>query len=424
MSDNYYNIQDTRQFVDRPAAEDIPVDTAFREKVCRSFDRLLHWCEQEEYKGYDPYDGLNSRVFRAVPLLRDNRLARLFWIQFFKRSPVNLRHLAGVKKDYNPKALGLFLSGYCHLYRKENKNSHLEKIRHFSGKLMELKSAGWSGSCWGYNFDWQARAFFQPRYTPTVVATTFIGSALLDAYELTGETVYLENARSACNFILKDLNRTYDSGGCFAFSYSPLDKSVVYNASLLGSRLLARVYSHTREYELIDPARESVRFCCHNQNGDGSWNYGKQHFHKWIDNFHTGYNLECLADYARYSGDLSYQAHFDRGFEFYINNFFTEEGIPKYYHNSTYPIDIHSAAQLVITLFKTGRAGENIELLNRVLGWTIGNMQSDKGYFFFQLNGFLSSRIPYMRWAQAWMFYAMSTYIDHTSEMEEGKGYK
>jgi hypothetical protein len=411
MSDNNYNFQDTRQSGNRPAAEDIAVSSAFREKVRASFGRLTLWCEQEEYKGYDPYDGLNSQLFRSIPLLRDNRLARLFWIQFFKRSPVNLRPLAGVRKDYNPKALGLFLSGYCHLFRKENENSDLEKIRFFAGKLLELKSPGWSGSCWGYNFDWQARAFFQPRNTPTVVATTFIGSSLLDAYDLTGDTGYLVNARSACDFILKDLNRTYDAGGNFAFSYSPLDRSVVYNASLLGSRLLSRVYSHTQENELIDVARKSVRFCCDNQNDDGSWSYGKQHFHKWIDNFHTGYNLECLADYARYSGDQSYEGNMEKGFEFYLGNFFTQEGIPKYYHNSTNPVDIHSAAQLVITLFKTGRAVENIRLANRVLEWTIDNMQSEKGYFFFQLNGFFSSRIPYMRWAQAWMFYAMSMYI-------------
>jgi hypothetical protein len=421
MSDNSHNFQDTRQSVDRIAAEDIPVSDAFREKVRRSFDSLTHWCEQEEYRGYDPYDGLNSSFFRAIPFLKDNRIARLSWIQFFKRSPVNLRPLAGVRKDYNPKALGLFLSGYCNLYRKEKMNSQLEKIIFFAGKLTELTSQGWSGSCWGYNFDWQARAFFQPRYTPTVVATTFIASSLLDAYELTGDSGYLENARSACNFILNDLNRTFDDDGSFAFSYSPLDKSVVYNASLLGSRLLARVYSLTREDELIDAARESVRFCCNNQNNDGSWSYGKQHFHKWIDNFHTGYNLECLSDYARYSNDLSFGEYFERGFKFYISNFFTPEGIPKYYHNATYPVDIHSTAQMVITIFKTGRSGRNISLVNRVLEWTIDNMQSGKGYFYFQLNGFFSSRIPYMRWAQAWMFYAMSTYIAGTGKAEESR---
>lgn len=75
---------------------------------------------------------------------------------------------------------------------------------------------------------------------------------------LTGDERLLTNARSTCNFILKDLNRTYDEIGNFAFSYSPLDKSVVFNASLLGSLLLARVYSFTEEKELIEEAKKSV----------------------------------------------------------------------------------------------------------------------------------------------------------------------
>ena len=306
-------------------------------KVTDSFGKLHAWCELQDYKGWDPYDGLNSRLFNAVPLLSKKRIARLLWIQFFKKSPLNLRPLTGVEKGYNPKALGLFLSGFCNLHRKAPKEHSLEKIRFFSEKLLEMKSPDWSGSCWGYNFDWQARAFFQPKYTPTVVATTFVGCALLDAYDITGDERLLANARSACDFILKDLNRTYDDKGNFSFSYSPLDKSVVYNASLLGSRLLARVYSYTKEEELLTNARKSVQFCCENQREDGSWSYGKLYFHQWIDNFHTGYNLECLHDYARYSGDHSFDLNFETGLKYYVKTFFTAEGIPKYYNNFNVP---------------------------------------------------------------------------------------
>ena len=382
-----------------------------REKIQDSLRRLTSYCQKEGFKGYDPYDGLNSSIFQAIPLISTNRIARLAWIQVFKRSPLNLRIAAGVKKDYNPKALGLFLSGFCNLYNKASEQEYLNKIIFFSNKLQELASKKWTGACWGYNFDWQARAFFQPKNTPTVVATTFISNALLDAYEITGDERLLTNARSACNFILKDLNRTYDEKGNFAFSYSPLDKSVVFNASLLGSRLLARVYSFTQEKELIEEAKKSVTFCCDQQRTDGSWQYGTLPFHQWVDNFHTGYNLECIADYMKYSKDYSYKNQLAKGFDYYIHTFFTEDGIPKYYNNSVYPIDIHSSAQLVITLVKLNKFHEQKELLNKVLNWTIENMQSDKGYFYYQINKYFSSKIPYMRWAQAWMFYALSTYI-------------
>ncbi|MEP7254694.1 MAG: hypothetical protein ABI666_02905 [Ferruginibacter sp.] len=379
-------------------------------------NRLRKYCEAENFKGYDPYDGLNSRLFQAIPVLSKNRIGRLAWIQFFKRSPLNLRSLTGVKKEYNPKAMGLFLSSYCRLYKAEAKKEYLDKIDFFIEEINSSVSKGYSGACWGYNFDWQARAFFQPKGTPTVVASVFIANALLDTYEILKHDSLLKTARSTCDFILKDLNRTYDDKNNFSFSYSPLDKSVVFNASLLGSRLLSRVYSFTNEKELAEAAKKSVAYCCDHQRADGSWGYGTLPFHQWVDNFHTGYNLECISDYMKFSGDHVYLNNVNQGFGYYINTFFTKEGIPKYYNNSIYPIDVHAPAQMVITLAKLGKFYEHKEIMDKVLNWTIKNMQSEKGFFYYQVNKYFSSKIPYMRWAQAWMFYALSTYLKPQSD--------
>lgn len=381
------------------------------ENVQKSFQRLEEYCKKENFKGWDPFDGLNSKIFQSLPLFSKNRFAKLLWIQSFKRFPINLRKIARVEKDYNSKALGLFLAGYCNLFSIDPKEEYLDKIELFSSKLLELQNTNWSGSCWGYNFDWQARAFFQPKNTPTVVASVFVASALLDAYEITKNEKLLKTGRSTCDFILKDLNRTYDNEGNFSFSYSPLDKSVVFNASLLGSRLLARIYSFTKEDILIEEAKKSVSFCCNYQKEDGSWSYGTLPFHHWIDNFHTAYNLECISDYIRFSKDTSYQQQLEKGFDYYIKTFFTKDGVPKYYNNSVYPIDIHSPAELIIAVIKMGKFREQKKLVDKVLEWTIKNMQSGEGYFFYQINKFFSSKIPYMRWAQAWMFYALSSYI-------------
>jgi hypothetical protein len=113
----------------------------------------------------------------------------------------------------------------------------------------------------------------------------------------------------------------------------------------------------------------------------------------------------------KYSEDSSYKEHLNKGFEYYIQTFFTEKGIPKYYSDSVYPIDIHAPAQFVITLVKLKKIQEQKLLLDNVLNWTIKNMQSDKGYFYYQVNKYFSSKIPYMRWAQAWMFYALTSYL-------------
>jgi len=382
-----------------------------QDKIVTSFCKLKSYCEAENFKGWDPFDGLNSRLFRRFPYINKNNYARLAWIQLFKKCPINLRKLVLIEKGYNPKGLGLFLSGYCNLYRINRDEEYLEKIRYFIEKIMSLEVKGWSGSCWGYNFDWQARAFFHPKNTPTVVASVFVGYALLDAYEILKEDRLLNTSRSICEFILKDLNRTYDKNGNYVFSYSPLDKSSIFNASLLGSKLLSRVYSYTKENNLISEARKSVEFCCSHQKEDGSWTYGILPFHQWIDNFHSGYNLECISEYQKYSGDATCQENLEKGLNYYLKTFFTSKGEPKYYHNSLYPIDIHAPAQLITTLVRLNGFEKNIDLINNVAGWAVENMQDNKGFFYYQLRKRFSCRIPYIRWAQGWMFYALSLYL-------------
>ena len=370
-----------------------------------SFLKLKSYCEEEHFLGWDPYDGLNSTFFQGLPIINNNKFFRLSWIQFFKRNPINFRKLVGIKKSYNPKGLGLFLIGYCNLYSFDPKDEYLVKIRSLSNKIISLQSKGYSGACWGYNFDWQARAFFQPKGTPTVVATSFIANALFKAYEITKDKKYYNVAVSSSKFVLEDLQRTYDHDGDFSFSYSPLDNTQVYNASLLGARLLAQTFSYTKEDRLYTEAKKAISYVCKAQAKNGSWSYGTLHFHQWIDNFHTGYNLECIYEYQKYTGDKDYIEQLIKGEKYYLENFFTEKGESKYYNKSLYPIDIHSPAQLIVTLSKVNKFEENIGLIEKVLKWTITNMQSSKGFFYYQLKKGMNSKIPYMRWAQAWMFY-------------------
>ena len=388
-----------------------------------SLKKLKKYCEDEGFKGWDPYDGLNSKVFQALPWLKRSALCRLVMIQGFKRSPWNLRRIAMVPKQYNAKGIGLFLQGYCNLYnavgqRPElaqelgSKEELLARINELAELLISLQSKGYSGACWGYNFDWQARRLFLfPRYTPTVVATNFCATALFDAYEIIKNERYKSIALSAAEFVLKDLHRADYNGG-FLFSYSPLQgNDTVFNASLLGSKLLSYCYRYTKDERLKEAARGSVEACCNGQAMDGSWVYGMLPVQGWIDSFHTGYNLDGLIAYQENTGDMAFAENIERGFDFYIKNFFNEDGSPKYYHNQQYPIDIHCPGQLFVTLHRLGKFDEYRELAAKVLEWTIRNMQDRRGYFYYQLKKGISSKISYMRWSNAFMFNALSYYI-------------
>lgn len=392
--------------------------------MIEAFGRLRDYCEREDYKGWDPYDGLKSKVFRAIPGLKHSAICRLVMIQTFKRMPFNLRCLALIPKEHNAKGIGLFLSGYCNLWHAVKRRPELasklgspevltERINYLAKLLISLRSQGdYHGACWGYNFDWQARRLFLfPAWTPTVVATNFCATALIEAYEITGEREYLDTALSAADFVMKDLHRAPYEGG-FLFSYSPLPgNDTVFNASLLGSRLLAFCYHYTGRQEYLEAARDSIRACCAGQQPSGAWVYGMLPVQSWVDSFHTGYNLDALADYCRLTGDTSFDAFLEKGFRYYVENFFEPDGRPKYYDNRTFPIDIHCPGQLLVTLSRTGRYADYRDMARRVTDWTIRNMQDRRGYFYYQLKQGRSSKIPYMRWSNAFMFNALSRAI-------------
>ena len=323
-----------------------------------------------------------------------------------------------VPKEHNAKGIALLISGDCNIYKAQKASGREELgtqeeilaiIIQLSELLISLQCKGYSGSCWGYNFDWQARRLFLfPKNTPTVVATAFCASALFDAYEITGNKAFRDVALSSADFVLKDLKRTPHHDG-FLFSYSPLDgNNTVYNASLMGSKLLSLCYHYSANKKYAETARKSVLACIHEQADDGSWVYGMLPVQNWIDSFHTGYILDALKTYQEYCRDDTFSLHIEKGFDFYIKHFFEQDGTPKYYHNETYPIDIHCPAQLFVTLNRLNKQSRYSELAENVLKWTIKNMQHRDGYFYYQLKKGISSKIPYMRWSNAFMLYGMS----------------
>lgn len=390
-------------------------------EIFNSFKKLKEYCESEQFKGWDPYDGLNSKLAHWLLPLNYSAILRLCIIQGFKRSPINLRRIALVPKEYNAKGIGLFLQGYCNLVKIVKLAPTLaaligpgeelkSKVVDIADLLLSLQSKGnYHGACWGYNFDWQARRLFLfPKYTPTVVATNFCATSLMEAYEVTGNKEYLDVALSSAEFVLKDLHsREYKDG--IIFSYSPLQgNDTVFNASLLGSRLLSYCYHYTGKEEYKKMARKSVVACCAGQNDDGSWVYGMLPVQSWIDSFHSGYNLDGLVAYEGLTGDKTFHQNIEKGFDFYIKSFFEHDGTPKYYHNKMYPIDIHCPGQLFVILHRLCRYDEYRDLADKVISWTINNMQDKEGYFYYQLKEGMSSKIPYMRWSNAFMFNAMS----------------
>ena len=375
--------------------------------------KLLAHCRSENWAGYDPYDALTSRYLAKVPLL-NSRLPRLALTQILKRSPINIRHIAQVPKAQNPKALALFLSAFLQM-KYEDLPDRDDLIRYMVTRLADLRSKEVSYDCWGYSFPWQARNILVPQGAPNVVCTAFVATSLLDAHDQGSDDRCLGMAVSAAEYMVNDLY--WSDGEAAGFSYPmPHIKSHTYNANLLAAALLCRVARVTNDGKFLAPALRAARFAVSKQREDGSWYYGESPKSRWIDNFHTGYNLGALQSMARDLESNEFDASIRRGFEFYRTNFFREDGAPKYFHNQAYPLDIHCVAQSILTLlaFKD-LDSSNVELAHSVFDWAMKHMWDDRGFFYYRVLRLLTIRTSYMRWSQAWMLLALSTLLSDSN---------
>lgn len=360
--------------------------------------RVRAWLEARDYAGVEPHDALTSPLLARTPLGR-SRLIRLTALQALRRLPFDVRPLLGIRPRVNAVSLGWALRAYALL----DDEAARERIEWALAELRRLRAPGYRGAGWGYYFDWQTRATFKPANQPIIVSTAFIGLGLMDVFERYGRADCLELAIEACEFITTELNRTPGERG-FAFSYGPDDHEQVFNASMLGAELLARAGAAADRPDLLELARAAVEFTVDHQNPDGSWRYGLEDHWAFVDNFHTGYVLISLREYARASGDSRFDDAIERGARFYRDNFFDESGKPKYYHDRIYPIDAHAAAQAVLTLVEFG----DREAALRTAEWAIRNMQRPDGHFIYRIGRRLSNRIPYLRWSNALMPYALA----------------
>lgn len=383
------------------------------------YENLYSYCRNENFAGYDPFDGLNSVLFNLTPL-KHSAWARLAWLQMVKRSPVNLRPVLGVKKGVNPKGLALFALAELSRFRATGDKQHADDSRMLLDRLLEKKVVGKTNdgrptTAFGYNFDWQSRVFFAPLGTPAIVPTAFASQAFVEAYKAVGDEIYLTAAMEICEFVLTSLNRTIETDNEICFSYTPLDNSIIFNASLLAGESLARVGEINRHEAYLKLAAKTARFVINRQSHSGAWLYGDKDSQEWIDNFHTAYVLLSLHRIGTAIPDLRSEISnaIGRGIDYWLGNFFLADGTPKYYDNTTYPIDIHSAAVAISALCELKNVDDRmLPAAMKTVEWTVDNMLDPRGYFYYQVRKNVIVKTPFMRWGQAWMAYAFARALE------------
>jgi rhamnogalacturonyl hydrolase YesR len=379
-----------------------------KDQIFQSICRLASWLEKNDYRGYDTFDGLSARYVRALTF--ETKLLRTVLQQGVRRLPINLRPLLGIPVSHSSKGMGFLAKGFIRLHQVSGDKAWADKAVHALRWLMENKSKGYSGACWGNHFDYQSRSFYLPKGVPTIVWTSHIGHAFLDAYEHFNEEQYLETAVSACEHIVHDLKRIQESDS-LCFSYVPIQLTgACHNANTLGASLLARTSSFIQNSSYRELAEKSIRFTAKHQRPDSSWYYGVPPNTHWIDNFHTAYVLDCFRYYQAATGDDQFADHMKKGYEYWKQIFFLSDGTPKYYDYKTLPIDIQCSSQAIDTLvFFHDLDPDNLGLALKVAKWTIDNMQDSDGHFYYRrYSRWVVNKTATLHWGQATMLCALA----------------
>lgn len=382
--------------------------------VGRAFCALDEWISENGLAGYDPYDirgqewyvrlfGAQNWFFRKV--------RGAFAVLEQELPPAALRRTLRVRKEINPKGMGLIAQAYLTRWEVTDDHSWRTKAEGVLAWLADNPCRDSPGMSWGYPFHWQSRIFL-PRGTPAVVVTGAIGDAWLQHYELTRASQSLDVAEKIAEFFIHGLNRPVDDGHRLCFSYTPLDDFKVHNASLFAAAFLARLGELTGNQEYSALALRAVRYTLSEQNADGSFYYWGSEPPTIIDHYHTGFVLRHLDTVRRSTSANFITDPLSRGYEFYLRQLFNADGIPNFTPDSLYPIDIHSCTEALLCVCQLGPEFGGSSMLEPVFRLTQEKMRNADGWY---IAGIRERRgkeapinIPYLRWGQAWMLLALA----------------
>jgi hypothetical protein len=194
----------------------------------------------------------------------------------------------------------------------------------------------------------------------------------------------------------------------------------VHNLNLFVAEFLIKTGMVVGNAAWVEMGNQAVNYTLNNQLESGAFDYNgpPEKLLKHYDHYHTGFVLRMLHSLWMLTRRMDVLRALEKCYGHYRTAFFEDNDIPKLTPDKKYRIDIHSCAESICCLCDLSSTfSDSLVQAERTLHWTILNLQDQSGYFYY---GILKSRftgipfkskIPYIRWGQAWMLRAFSSYL-------------
>jgi hypothetical protein len=386
-----------------------------RQQTLSAITDTVRYIETCGYATYDPNDVLDTPLYWRTRRMKGaaGAVAQRLFGTAITYAPIWTRKLLRVQK--RPTAGGV--ANLAMLYTALNKPVEARKCLEW---LFDNSVSGRTAPSWGFPFSWHSPAYL-PAGTPIGHTTMTCGTALLGYFRSTGDRSMLDPLEGICAFLLEKLNRSEQSDGSLALSYTNLDRSAVINTNADNASLILQYCAYRPNEKFSRDAERVLEFVLNNQNADGSWYYYARDYAggpSIIDSYHTGMVLSALIGVhnARAEGSQSARIYpaIERGLKFFLSDLLTAEGYPKYHVGNVHPEDIYSFAQTIITLLDALEIVPESKLSTlaregclATIEYLLKHMRSRNGGFLYRRVRGLKADIGSLRWANALTAFAL-----------------
>jgi hypothetical protein len=310
-----------------------------------------------------------------------------------------------------------YLMGFVGLYRLTGNEDYLDSARELAQALLASSLPGFSGHCWGYPFDWQTKRGLWKQGIPFITTTPYVFDAFVDLYGATGDTAYLDIARSTAVFVAKDI-RHMPVGQGSAASYTPIDEAQVVNASAYRAACMVTAAHMFQIAEYQQLAIENVRFILDQQRTDGSWLYSvNDPKDAFIDHFHTCFVLKGLYRVYSVTQDAEILSAIQRGYAFYRQALFYPNGRPRPFarveDSQLRRLELYDYAEAIHLALVLEPVVDTQNLSHVLVADLLSHWQLQEGFFMTRVAvGGIKNCTPYHRWAQSQTFFALVQYAN------------
>ncbi|CAA6807595.1 MAG: Unknown protein [uncultured Sulfurovum sp.] len=291
---------------------------------------IKNYLLSESLATYDPYDvWKTSWGAKIKQLYYYNKYLGLLpagLLTIFDFYINNKKRYAYHKQEY-PIVRAQAAISLLNLYEKEKDTEYLSYAKKHIDWLLENASTGYSGYCWGMNYDWVYSADeYYDKNTPFSTHTPYPLEALIQYYHITKEEEILKVIKSLFLFLENDLQVMYEDDETLTLSYGVEKDRIVTNANSYSMYMYALLLEFFPEKQVYIKRKISklYNFICSVQQENGSWLYSPYEEDTFIDCFHSAIVLKNIIK-SNILVNLNSQSVVEQGYEYILNNFMDRE---------------------------------------------------------------------------------------------------